>query len=307
MIYVVTGLLIGLARSKSLLVFQLVLNGLNAIFDILFAGIFHLGVQGIAYGTVAAETVSVFFGFYLLHLTWNNSIFQAPANHKNASPKNSHLFHQTYFDRNNNFFHFCKRMLFSADLWRKNTFYKILASNRDIWIRTLCILLSFMGFTYFSGQMHTDTLAANHLLLQIIVFSAFFLDSFAYLAEAYTGKAIGKKSKSFMLKSTYKISILAGITAFTLACVILLFGEALIKGLTNIETIQVIATKHLFLCAIYVALSVAAFQLDGIYIGANYTKALRNSAAVSSVSFSAASASRSSERGSVGRPSTRTS
>lgn len=265
--YVITGLLIGLARSKSILALQLILNFLNAIFDVVLAGTFNLGIAGIAYGTVIAEVITVFIGGYLLHLTWQNISWKNPTSDKK------------------NLLHHCKQQLFNAQLWNKKQFSTLLTSNRDIWIRTLCLLLSFMGFTYFSGQFGVDTLAANHLLLQIIVFSAFFLDSFAYISESFTGKAIGSRSKSLLLNTAKKTSVLAMFTALLLAIGIISFGHNIIAALTVIDRIQMIALENLHLCALYVLLSVAAFQLDGIFIGANYGKALRNASIASALLF----------------------
>ncbi len=265
--YVLTGLLIGLARSKSILVLQVILNSLNAGFDLLLAGVFDLGIAGIAYGTVAAEVITVFIGLYLLHLTWQNLI------NKDTALNNHSLLNS------------CQQQLCKPDFWVWVPFKKVLRSNRDIWIRTFCLLLSFMGFTYFGGQLGADTLAANHLLLQIIAFSAFFLDGFAYVSEADSGKAIGQRSRRLFIQTAQKTSILAVITAAALAGTVLIFGPFIIGQLTTIASINTIAIEHLYLCAIYIALSAGAFQLDGIFIGANYGKALRNASITSALLF----------------------
>ncbi|WP_054113742.1 MATE family efflux transporter [Marinagarivorans algicola] len=265
--YVITGLLIGLSRSKSILVLQITLNSLNAVFDLLLAGVLGLGITGIAYGTVIAEVITVFIGFYILHLTWRQLVSDNPSLHSVSLLST------------------CWQQLRESQFWVSVHFKKILRSNRDIWIRTFCLLLSFMGFTHFSGQLGANTLAANHLLLQIIAFSAFFLDSFAYVTEADTGKAIGQRSRRLFIQATQKTSVLAAITAIALAGIILVSGPWVINQLTVTSRINTLAIEHLYLCAIYIALSAGAFQLDGIFIGANYGKALRNASITSALLF----------------------
>ena len=54
-LFACSGLLIGLGRSRELLLVQLLLNGLNAGLDIWFAGYLGMGVRGIGVGTAIAE------------------------------------------------------------------------------------------------------------------------------------------------------------------------------------------------------------------------------------------------------------
>ena len=58
-IFALTGCLIGLGKSRQLLLVQVFLNGLNILLDVLFAGVFGWGAQGIALGTVIAEWMAV--------------------------------------------------------------------------------------------------------------------------------------------------------------------------------------------------------------------------------------------------------
>jgi multidrug resistance protein, MATE family len=66
-LFAISGCLIGLGMNKTLLMVQLVLNGLNIVLDILFAGVWGMGAQGIALGTAIAEWTTVLLGLLLLH------------------------------------------------------------------------------------------------------------------------------------------------------------------------------------------------------------------------------------------------
>ena len=67
--------------------------------------------------------------------------------------------------------------------------------NRDIMIRTLCLIFAFAWFTNEGAKSGDILLAANAILLQFVTFSAFFLDGFALAAESLVGNAIGAKNR----------------------------------------------------------------------------------------------------------------
>ena len=55
--------------------------------------------------------------------------------------------------------------------------------------------------------------------------------------------------------------------------------------LTDIEPVQAAAQGSIFLAAIYIFFSFAAYQLDGIFIGASFTSQMRNAALLSIAVF----------------------
>ena len=70
---------------------------------------------------------------------------------------------------------------------------KTASSNLDIMLRTLILVFSFAFFINQSAKFGDTVLASNHILLQLIAFSAFFLDGYAFVVEALVGGAIGAK------------------------------------------------------------------------------------------------------------------
>ena len=69
--FALMGLLIGLGKSRTLLIVQLFLNGLNILLDVWFAGILGWGASGIALGTVIAEWTTVLLAGWLVYRTLN--------------------------------------------------------------------------------------------------------------------------------------------------------------------------------------------------------------------------------------------
>ena len=121
-------------------------------------------------------------------------------------------------------------------------------------------------------------LAGNHLLLQLVAFCAFFLDGFAHVTEAHVGRAIGRGDRSGLRRVVRLGGELAAATALGLALLVLLGGGRIIAVLTDLAAVVAHAQAHLPWVAAYVLLSVAAFQLDGMFIGATATAPMRRSA-----------------------------
>jgi len=249
--FVLMGVLVGLGNSRQLLLVQLFLNGLNISLDIYFAGVLDWGVEGIALGTIIAEWSTVVFAMWLITRELNSR----------REPSSE--------------FWLRSRLLDAAAL------KKMLAANRDIMIRTLLLVFSFGFFINQSAKFGDVVLAANYILLQLISFAAFFLDGYAFVVESLVGSSVGARRRDSFDIVVKRSSILALVTATALALLLLVFGDLAVAVLTDLEPVQTAAQGSLFLAAIYIFFSFAAFQLDGVFIGASFTRQMRNAAFLS--------------------------
>ncbi|MGJ8671164.1 MAG: MATE family efflux transporter [Oceanococcus sp.] len=254
-LYACLGALIGLGYGKELLLIQVVLNGLNILLDILFAGVFDWGASGIALGTALAEWISLVFALCVL--------FRILARrHNKLSP---------WWPRQQ-----------LRDIQRLR---QLLTANRDILLRTLFLLFSFAWFTNLSASFGDVNLAANHVLLQLIAFAAFFLDGYAHVAESLVGRAIGAhQTRSFDIV-VRRSSHIAVITAIGLCVLFWMFSPLFLQLLTTHQSIQQQTLTFLPFALVYILLSCAAFQLDGIFIGATRTQDMRNASIAASLLF----------------------
>lgn len=250
-LFVCSGLLIGLGRSRVLLGVQMLLNGLNAGLDIWLAGSLGMGARGIGLGTAVAEWITCVVAVVVV-------VRVLRARHGDGAP-----------------FLSWRRIL---DVVRLR---EAMAANGDIMVRTLCLLLGFGWFANAGARFGDAILAANHILLQMVSFSAFFLDGFAFVAEALVGTAWGARDGAGFRRVIRLSSELAAGTALVLAALILLLGSAAVAGLTTLPAVREVAAAHLPWTALYVLLSVAAFQLDGIFIGTTRTREKRNASVLS--------------------------
>ena len=249
--FALMGLLIGLGKSRTLLIVQLFLNGLNILLDVWFAGILGWGASGIALGTVIAEWTTVLLAGWLVYRTLN------------------------------------ERKLLTEVFWPKakimdlSALLKTASANLDIMLRTLILVFSFAFFINQSAKFGDTVLASNHILLQLIAFSAFFLDGYAFVVEALVGGAIGAKRNDVFDLAVRRSTVLALTTAILLALVIALVGDIAVMLMTDISSVRLAANQLLPFAALYVLFSFAAFQLDGIFIGASFTRQIRDAAALS--------------------------
>ena len=245
-LYALMGAMIGLGHSGKLLRVQLLLNGLNMLLDILFAGVLGWGAQGIALGTAIAEWVAVIYAGTLTFRLLSAGRGDAEA----------------FWPRS--------RIVDIAKL------RQTMNANADILLRTLALLFGFAWFVDQSARFGDTVLAGNHILLQFVFFSAYFLDSFAYAAEVLVGRAFGAGRLKVFDRAVFVSSVFALSTAAFLSLTIFLAGPPVINALTNLEGVRGSAAHYLPYAAVYVMLAVAAFQLDGIFIGATRTRAMRN-------------------------------
>jgi MATE family multidrug resistance protein len=240
--YALLGWFIGLSRARMALILQLVLNITNMLLDVLFVLGFEMGVQGVALGTVMAEIVAAMVGFAIAA---------------------RHL----------------RRLGGSWDFARlagAGRMGRTLAVNRDIMIRSLALIVAFAWFVVQGARQGDGILAANAVLTQFIGVAAFFLDGLAFAAEALVGKAVGAIDRAALTAAARMTTWWAGGVALAMALVYALLGPIAIDLLTVDATVRSLARTYLPWAALAPLISVWAFQLDGIFIGATRTPEMRN-------------------------------
>ncbi|MEO1042407.1 MAG: MATE family efflux transporter [Pseudomonadota bacterium] len=170
-------------------------------------------------------------------------------------------------------------------------FRVLMSLNRDIFIRTLLIDSVLLSFARVGAGFGDLTLAANHVLLNLVLAVTLLLDGPAIAAETYVGQALGAKTNKVALftaawRETAKIS--AG-QAMILCLSLVIFGPSLLSGIVGDgpdSAVVVAEAKRYLPWAMVMPLAVAAaYHLDGIYIGAIRGAALRNTMAMSVLVF----------------------
>ncbi len=247
--FVIAGWLIGLGNAKWPLIIALSVNSVNIIGDLILVTIFDLGAEGAAIATVAADYIGLGVGAIALR-----SIAKS-------------------LDIN-------LKLKLETDGWRA-----YLKGNTYLFIRTLILLSCITFFTAQGARLGELTLAANAILYQLVNATAFSLDAFAHATESLAGKYKGAKDElNFMIhtKITFFWSLL-----FAVACstIIWLMGEQILHLFTNQQRLIEIANQYLLWVVALPILSVLSYQFDGLFIGTNNLKAMRDIMAISALIY----------------------
>jgi MATE family multidrug resistance protein len=249
--YVVLGTMLGRQRAATALLVQASINLVNMVAAIGFVYGLGWGVTGLGGATALADTLGFALGAAIL---WRIRPRGLPP-------------------------------LDLAAIVERAAVARLVLVNRDIFLRTLCLLVCFAWFAH-EGALQGDTiLAANAVLLNLQTFMAFVLDGFAQAAEALVGAAIGAHARTDYARAIRVSTLWAGISAAVIALVYAVIGPAIIAGLTDHADVRVAAMTYLPWAAASPIVSVWSFQLDGIYIGATRTRDLRNTMAVAMTCF----------------------
>ncbi|WP_299851732.1 MATE family efflux transporter [uncultured Roseovarius sp.] len=249
----VTGWLIALERTRAVLAMQLVMNGLNIGLDLWFVLGLDWGVAGVAWATFFAEWSGLMLGLWLCR-----DVFRVPAWRDWAR----------VFDRER------LRLIFSV--------------NSDIFLRTLMLECIFVSFLFLGADFGDVTLAANQVLLQFLHLTAYALDGFAFAAEAMVGQALGARDRSRLRRSAIVTSQWGLLTILLLSIAFALFGGAIVDLMAKAVEVQAEARIYLIYMVLTPLTGLAAWMLDGIFIGATRTRDMRNMMAISLAVYIAA-------------------
>jgi multidrug resistance protein, MATE family len=248
------GWFVGQGKAKTAFLIQLWLNLSNMALDALFVLGLGMTSDGVALGTLIAEISAALLG---LAITLRE--FKAMG---------------LVFDR--------ARILDRAPLLRT------LAINRDIMIRTLCLVFAFSWFTARGARMGDVALAANAVLMHFFEVAAFLIDGFAYASEALVGQAIGAQDRRRFDAAVRLTSIWAGVVGLLCALAIWIGGPWFIDAMTVNEEVRTMARQYLLWAGLAPLIGTACFQYDGIFTGATQTADMRNMMFVSLAIFLAA-------------------
>ncbi|WP_424969344.1 MATE family efflux transporter [Dinoroseobacter sp. S76] len=245
-IYGLTGWLIAAERTKGVLVLQLWMNGLNIALDLWFVLGLGWGVSGVAFATFLAEWTGLALGLWLCR-----DAFARPAWRQ------------------------------SALVFAKDRLVQMAAVNGDILIRSVLLQAAFVSFLFLGADLGDVTLAANQVLLQFLHVTAYALDGFAFAAEALVGQAYGAGAVARLRRAAWMTSLWGGSTALALALAFALLGPTVIDIMTTSPEVRETARSYLPWMVAAPVLGVAAWMLDGIFIGATRTRDMRNMMALS--------------------------
>jgi MATE family multidrug resistance protein len=160
--------------------------------------------------------------------------------------------------------------------------------NRDIMVRSVLLQGCFTAFIFFGAGFGDVTLAANQVLLQFLEISAYALDGFAFAAEALVGQAVGARSVAAVRRSSVMLGQWGAGGAVMLALAFGLAGPQIIDLMATDAGVRAEARSYLPWLIASPVIGVAAWILDGIFIGATQTGAMMRAVMISTVIYALA-------------------
>jgi len=237
---VMLGWFVGRARAATALSLQVAINLINVVVTTLLVLHYEFGVVGAATGALSGEATGTIAGLALAIRAVGAKL-----------PHRALIFNRTRLMR-------------------------LLAVNRDIFIRTAALIAAW-GFFAAQGARSGDVvLAANSVLNNLVLVGAFFVEGFASAAQQLCGRAVGAHDGASFARAV-RLAIAWGFGFGAAATLILLaLGPSLIDLMTASADVRVTARAYLVYAALASVIGVFAFAYDGIYIGATWTRELRN-------------------------------
>ena len=249
------GWFIGMQDSVSPMITDLVVNGMNVLMSIVLAlgltiGDWYyegMGFSGIAAGTVAAQYAGFVTAVVLMLLKYRRNTMAAlgPGDLK--------------------------------DIFKGGETRRFFVMNADLFVRSLCFIAIYIGFTVISARYGDVLLAVSSIMMKILMIFSYFTDGFAYAGEALTGRHIGSQDRS-MVRQTVKWTFIWSMSIAVIFMGIYHFGGVpLVKLMTSDMAVVEQSKVYLPWLLLMPVVGCAAFTWDGIYIGATASKAIRNS------------------------------
>jgi MATE family multidrug resistance protein len=247
--FVLLGYLLGRQQVLVSLGLQVLLNLVNLAATLSLVHLFGFGVAGIGAGTAIAEWVALAVGILVV------KPFAGPA------------------------------PVVWRDIVDTAALRRLFAVNRDIFLRSFCLLICFGWFARSGAREGDAVLAANAVLLNLHGIMSYGLDGFAHATETLVGSIIGARRRDAFYRVVKAAFLWSGAVAGLFTLTYALGGPALISLLTDQEDIRAVARQFLPYVVVLPLVSVASYMLDGVFIGALRTRELRNSMVISTAVF----------------------
>ena len=247
----VTGWLIGMQNTRLPMLVAIVQNVANIAVSMLLVFVFGMKIEGVAYGTLIAQYVSL-----LLALVLSGCVY-------------GRLQHYQRWPR----------------VWLRSSLRQFFKVNRDIFLRTLCLVSVMLFFTTAGSWQGETVLAVNTLLMQFSLLFSYIMDGFAYAAEALSGKYFGAGNKAALRSTVHHLFRWGWLMAALFTLLYMVGGQSFLSLLTD-EPSVVEASSAYYLWALALpVVGMAAYIWDGVHIGCTATRAMLLSMLLSAAAF----------------------
>ncbi len=258
MLFTFKGWFIGMQDTKSPMATDILVNAVNMGASYYLAVHAGYGVVGVAYGTLVAQYSGLFLAVAILFLRYTGIPVYRYTDWKEAM--------------------------------RWPELRRMMSLNGNLFIRSLCFMVVYVGYTSLASRYGDTELAVSSILMKFFMFFSFFVDGFAYAGEALVGKEFGKiqeagyRSQDLgqIVRLLFNWSIGVGLLFTALYAV---FGDAFIATMTSDCEVITAAKPYMGWLIAMPIVSALAFMWDGVFVGATAGVQIRNAMIWAALAF----------------------
>ena len=250
-LYSISGWCIGMQNSRFPMYVAITQNIVNILASLVLVYGFGMKIEGVAIGTLVAQYAGLLMAAWL----WTS--------------------------------HF-KRLLPYVQLQTllaKGAIRRFFQVNRDIFFRTLCLVVVTMYFTSAGAAQGEVILAVNTLLMHFFTFFSYIMDGFAYAGEALVGKHLGANDRPALRQMVHQLFVWGIVLSVVFTLVYGIGGKVFLGLITNEQSVITASSAYFYWVLAIPLASFAAFLYDGIFIGATATRWMLYAMSIATTAF----------------------
>lgn len=259
-LYSLTGWFIGMQNTRIPMVVSILQNVVNIAASLLFVYGCGMQVKGVALGTVVAQYAGVVVALAFLWRYYRKVLA--------GRIVGSVLMIQ-----------------FSKKMVSRRTDPMIHSTNRDIFLRTLCLVAVNLYFTSAGARQGAAILAVNTLLMQLYLLFSYVMDGFAYAGEALGGKYWGARDWAAYKDVVRRLFGWGALMTALFTCMYIIGGMPFLRLLTDEPQVVEASQAYVWWAYLIPVAGVAAFIWDGLFIGTTQTRGMLVSSAIAALVF----------------------
>ena len=253
-LFSLSGWYIGMQNTRIPMFISIMQNVVNILASLTLVYGFGLKIEGVAWGTVIAQYAGFLVALGLLYHYYGRLF-------RHLHPEDHHRF---------------------SFLIPHSSFFLV---NRDIFLRTLCLVAVNLYFTSAGARQGAVILSVNTVMMQLYLFFSYFMDGFAYAGEALGGKTYGAHNRTAFHETLRRLWLWTLIVTTTFTLLYIVAGEWIVNLLTDEPQVIEASHEYLWWAWLIPAAGCVAFIWDGIFVGVTATRGMLVSSFVSALTF----------------------
>lgn len=250
-IFSLHGWFIGMQDSTTPMIVSIVSNLINIACCIVYVFRLNMGIAGIGYAAVTAQWSGLLLSLVIVAIRYRKYL----------------------------------RLMTLRGAMNREKMLRFFNVNRDIFLRTICVVTAYTFFTAASAQWGDTVLAANAILMQLFTFFSYMCDGFGYAAESLTGRFVGARDSVSLRECLRRLIWWSAGVALLFVTVYLIDWRGVVGLFTTDRSIVESVGRYIIWVITVPAISFFPFLVDAVMLGATRTRVLRNTVLLSLVVY----------------------